>query len=140
MFWGKSNIINTVDNHVQILLSQSLCRLAPAQEELHLNCEDTQQLSEVNKMVTLLTLRCILGVGKDALAFESLKGIGLYNALQKSHLDEIAFSDENTKFVTLRNVRLMGSLAKEQKMCHTYCQVPPASLRVSIIANRQVCA
>ena len=119
MFKDKSNTVSSVSNEVQTLLTRSLGRLAQAQEELQLNCEDQKQLSEANKMVTLLTLRCLLGVGKDLLAFESLKNRGLDKALNKIHLDEMSSSGQTIPFVTLKNVRLMGRLAKERKMHET---------------------
>jgi len=125
MFGGGNNRVGSVDNDVQILLSRSLHRLAQAQEELQLNCDDEQQRSEVNKMIVLLALRCLLGVGEDSLALESLKSNGLYDALHKIHLDELPSLSQTqdgifgTQFVTLRNVKLMSDLAEERKMHQT---------------------
>lgn len=115
-----------LENDVQILLSRSLHRLAQAQDEMHLNCEDEQQRSEVTKMIVLLALRCLLGVGEDSLAIESLKRNGLYNALHKIHLDELSSSSSQNKkknlehpFASLRNVKLMADLAEERNMHET---------------------
>ncbi|KAL7544103.1 hypothetical protein ACHAXR_013581 [Thalassiosira sp. AJA248-18] len=122
---GSEKVVGDVHNEVQILLSRSLHRLAQAQEELQLNCEDEQQRSGATKMIVLLALRCLLGVGEDLLAFESLTANGLYDALRKIHLDEMSSSDTyrdesmETQFITLRNVKLMADLAEERKMNQT---------------------
>ena len=116
----------SLQNDVQILLGRSLHRLAQAQDEIHLNCEDEKQRSEVNKMIVLLALRCLLGVGEDSLAVESLKGNGLYAALDQIHLDEVSANYAQTEttskeniFVSLRNVKLMADLAEERNMYQT---------------------
>jgi len=122
----SKNGSNALEDDVQILLGRSLHRLAQAQDEMQLNCEDEKQRSEVNKMIVLLALRCLLGVGEDSLAVESLKGNGLYAALDRIHLDELSVtstehdiaSPTNT-FVSLRNVKLMADLAEEQGMHQT---------------------
>jgi hypothetical protein len=109
------------DNDVQILLSRSLHRLAHAQDEMHLNCGDEQQRFEVDKMFVLLTLRCLIGVGDDSLAFESLENNGLFSALQRIHLKELSSSAKTYggESLSLKNVTLMADLAEERKLHQT---------------------
>ena len=126
MFNNSSKGVGHVDNDVHILLSRSLHRLAHAQEEMLLNCEDESQLSEVNKMTSLLSLRCLLGVGDDGQASAALNE-GLAEALRKIHTDEQASSssslDEDgstqTQFVILRNVKLLADAAEVKSMSQT---------------------
>ena len=115
MFGGGK--IATLDNEVLELLSRSLHRLGQAREEMTLNCEDEQQLVDMNKMTVLLALRCLLEVGCDTQANESLNNNGLYNALQKIHLNSPNQDDD--EFVILRNVKLMADLAEERNMKQT---------------------
>ena len=124
---SSSKGVGHVDNDVHILLSRSLHRLAHAQEEMLLNCEDENQLNEVNKMTSLLALRCLLGVGDDDKAAECLTNNSLAEALRKIHADELASSsssmdeDESTQtqFVILRNVKLLADAAEVQNMTQT---------------------
>jgi hypothetical protein len=116
----------SLGNETQILLGRSLHRLAQAQDEMQLNCEDEKQRIELNKMIVLLALRCLIGVGEDSLAVESLTGNGLYTALDLIHRDELSASSEKNetigpenKFVSLRNVKLMADLAEERNMYQT---------------------
>jgi len=124
MFNNSSKGVGHVDNDVHILLSRSLHRLAHAQEEMLLNCEDESQLNEVNKMTSLLALRCLLGVGDDGQASAALNE-GLAEALRKIHTDEQASSsssldeDESTQFVILRNVKLLADAAEVKSMSQT---------------------
>lgn len=116
--------VAALDNDVQILLSRSLHRLAHAKEEMKLNCEDEHQISEVNKMVALLALRCLLGVGEDSLAYESLNNNGLYLALRQLHItSSLNQSDDETdenQHVILKNVKLMADdVAEERNMTQT---------------------
>lgn len=113
--------IATLENDVQILLSRSLHRLAHAQDELHMNCGDGHERFEVDKMIVLLALRTLIGVGDDSLAFESLKNNGLFDALQRIHLKELpTFAKQNEGgSQSLRNVTLMANLAEERKMYQT---------------------
>ncbi|KAL3802897.1 hypothetical protein ACHAW5_006192 [Stephanodiscus triporus] len=113
--------IATLENDVQVLLSRSLHRLAHAQDEMHLNCGDEQERFEVDKMIALLALRTLIGVGDDSLAFESLKNNGLFNALQGIHLKELSplAKPNEGESQSLRNVTLMANLAEERKMYQT---------------------
>jgi len=123
MFNNSSKGVGHVDNDVHILLSRSLHRLAHAQEEMLLNCDDENQLSEVNKMTSLLSLRCLLGVGDDTQSHNSLINDGLAESLQKIHTDELASSsldeDKSTQFVILRNVKLLADAAEVKSMSQT---------------------
>ena len=130
MFGGGKKIA-TLDNEVLELLSRSLHRLGQAREEMTLNCEDAQQLVDMNKMTVLLALRCLLEVGCDTQANESLNNNGLYNALQKIHLNSPNQDDD--EFVILRNVKLMADLAEERNMKQTS---PP---RVALVFHCPVC-
>ncbi|KAL9185785.1 hypothetical protein ACHAXT_003562 [Thalassiosira profunda] len=121
---GNSNGVATVDNDVQILLSRSLSRLAQAKEEMHLNCDDTQQLQEHDRTCALLTLRLMIGVGDDDLAEENLKSLS--EELLKSHLEELsAFenadnkSEAATQLQTLLQTKLMSDSAVERNMPQT---------------------
>lgn len=113
--------ITPLNNDVQILLSRSLHRLAMAKDELQLNCSDEKQRCEIDKMIVLLTLRCLLGVGDDSLAYECLNSNGLISALGKIYLNEMSLltmcSEGDSQ--SLRNVALMSSLAEEKKMRQT---------------------
>jgi hypothetical protein len=111
----------TSNNDLRILLSRSLHRLAHAQDELQLNCRDDQQRHEVNNMIMILTLRCLIGVGDDCLTFESLHHNGLLLALQKVHLLEFSSSTKETEggSQSLMNVALMADIAEERKMHQT---------------------
>lgn len=102
--------ITPLNNDVQILLSRSLHRLAMAKDELQLNCSDEKQRCEIDKMIVLLTLRCLLGVGDDSLAYECLNSNGLISALTMC-------SEGDSQ--SLSNVALMSSLAEEKKMRQT---------------------
>lgn len=110
----------TSNNDLRILLSRSLHRLAHAQDELHLNCGDNQQRFEVNNMIMILTLRCLIGVGDDCLAFESLHN-GLLLALEKVPIKELSSSTKETEggSQSLMNVALMADIAEERKMHQT---------------------
>jgi hypothetical protein len=120
MFRSGSGV-GALDNDVQILLSRSLHRLAHAQDEMHLNCGDEQQRFEVDKMVALLTLRCLIGVGDDSMGFGSLKNNGLFNALQRIHLKDLSSSAKQNEgdSQSLKNFTLMADLAEERKMHQT---------------------
>lgn len=125
MMKSKSGSVS-LQNDVQILLGRSLHRLAQAQVEIQLNCKDKKQHFEVNKMIVLLALRCLLGVGDDSLAAESLQVNGLYAALVQIHLDELSASSSQNEtmslessFISLRNVKLMADLAEERNMHQT---------------------
>ena len=116
MFGGGKNV--PLSNDVLELLGRCLSRLGQAREEMTLNCsEDEQQLADMNKMTVLLALRCLLEVGCDTQANESLNNNGLYNALQKIHLNSPNQDDD--EFVILRNVKLMADLAEERNMKQT---------------------
>ena len=124
MHAGKENGVAAVSNDVHILLGRSLHRLAQGQGEMKLNCDDDQQLSQTSEMAVLLALRCLLGVGDDSLALESLNGNGLYDALYHVHLDEVSFTDEDDetfepRYLTLRTVKLMADFAAERGMHQT---------------------
>ena len=109
------------DDETKALLRSVLHRLAQAQEEFQLNCEDAVQKRDVDKMIALLTLRCLLGVGNDSLAQDILLANGLGEALNKIHNDELHQDDalNNAKYTTLLNVYLMSGLAEETQMNHT---------------------
>jgi len=110
-----------LNNNVKILLSRSLHRLAMAKDELHLNCSDEKQCSEIDKMIVLLTLRCLLGFGDDSLAYKCLNSNGLISALQRIHLNEMSMLSKRCEgeSQSLRNVTLMASLAEEKMMRQT---------------------
>jgi len=125
MFGGSKGVVS-MNNELQILLSRSLHRLAQAQEELKLNCEDEVQRSEVTRMLTLLALRILLGIGEDSMAYETLTANGLCDALHSVHLDDVSKSSEQkqyecseNRFATLRNVKAMADLAEERGMPQT---------------------
>ena len=115
--FGAGKKLATLENNVLELLSRSLHRLGQSREEMALNCEDEQQLAEMNKMTVLLALRCLLGVGDDYVCHESLNNNGLYDALKKIHVDSSNHDDD--EFVILRNVKLMADLAEERNMKQT---------------------
>lgn len=111
---GSSNA--TTNTKSLSLLRRSLFRLAQAQEEFLLNCEDKSQGNEVSTMIALLTLRCLLGVGDDSLAHDALKSRGLATTLQTLHDEELSISDDFSKHTILRNVYLMSDFAAEKNM------------------------
>ncbi|EJK74378.1 hypothetical protein THAOC_03946, partial [Thalassiosira oceanica] len=106
----------------------SLYRLACAQEELELNCEDTSQREENHKLIALLTLRCLVGVGDDHECAETLNGGGLSDALCGLHTAEI--SSGGKSFLTLKNVYLLSLVAAERGR----------SMRQSAACLRRLCA
>lgn len=117
----SGNEAATSNNDLRILLSRSLHRLAHAQDELRLNCGDDQQRYDVDNMIMILTLRCLIGVGDDCLAFESLMDNGLLPALQKVHIKELSTSAKESGggSQSLMNVALMADIAEERKMHQT---------------------
>ena len=119
---------SNVDVGVQLLLCRSLYRLACAQEELELNCEDTSQREENQKLIALLTLRCLVGVGDDHECVETLKGGGLSDALCGLHTAEIR--SESKSFQTLKNVYLLSLVAAERGR----------SMRQSAACLRRLCS
>ena len=119
---GDGRSAHSVDKDLKNLLRRSLHRLSQAQEEFLLNCEDEVQKNEVHQMIALLTLRCLLGVGEDSLAYKSMKDHRLGEALRKIHSDDLSASDKKqdddmgNKYFILKNVFLMAGLAEERKM------------------------
>jgi hypothetical protein len=97
----------------KMLLRRTLHRLAQSQQEFELNCK---KRAKVSKMIALLTMRCILGIGEDSFAFQICND-GLSATLLKLHLNDAATSDK--EFQTLRHVKLMSDLALEKRMTHT---------------------
>jgi hypothetical protein len=100
---------------VKKLLRRSLHRLLRAQDELLLNSEDTVQKKNVNKMISLLTLRCLLGIGDDSLAHGVLAGGGLEAALLEMYSDESPTPTDHLAG-TLQHVYLVACGAEEKKM------------------------
>lgn len=113
--------VTLLNNDVQILLSRSLHRLAMAKDELQLNCSDEKQRCEIDKMIVLLTLRCLLGVGDDSLAYECLNSYGLISALRRIYLNEMSMLTKPSEgdSQSLRNTALMAVLAEEKMMRKT---------------------
>ena len=125
---SKTSDSDNVDVGVQLLLCRSLYRLACAQEELELNCEDASQRQENHKLIALLTLRCLVGVGDDHECVETLKGGGLSDALCGLHTAEIR--SEGKALLTLKNVYLLSLVAAERGR----------SMRQSAACLRRLCA
>ena len=94
------------------LLRRALHRLAQSQQEFEMNCKR----ANVSKMIALLTMRCILGIGEDSFAFQTCND-GLSATLLKLHLNDAAESDKENS--TLRRVKLMSDLALQKRMTHT---------------------
>lgn len=92
-----------------------------AKHELQLNCSDEKQCCDIDNMIVLLTLRCLLGVGDDSLAYECLNSNGLICALGKNYLSEMSMMTKRSvgDSQSLRNVALMASLAEEKMMRQT---------------------
>lgn len=124
----KTSDSDNVDVGVQLLLCRSLYRLACAQEELELNCEDASQRQENHKLIALLTLRCLVGVGDDHECVETLKGGGLSDALCGLNTAEIR--SQGKALLTLKNVYLLSLVAAERGR----------SMRQSAACLRRLCA
>eukprot|EP00804_Cyclotella_cryptica_P000737 CCRYP_001018-RA/>CCRYP_001018-RA protein AED:0.02 eAED:0.02 QI:978/1/1/1/0.71/0.62/8/2038/1234 len=100
------------------LLHRSLHRLSRAQDEFLLNCEDEVQMKDVNKMIALLTLRCLVGIEDDSLAYDIISAAGLGETLLEFCKDELPVSA--SPWGILQNVYLMACCAEEKKMVRTF--------------------
>lgn len=110
-----ANSSNKLDTNVKIMLRRSLQRLACAQDEVLLNSEDEAQKKDVTKMIVLLTLRCLLGIGDDSLAHAVLVTGGLETALLELFNDE-AYAPADQLGGILPNVYLVACGAEEKSM------------------------
>lgn len=108
-----SNCLDQPKSEAENLLRQTLQRLSLAQDEFRVNCEDENQKKEVETMISLLTLRALLGIGDDVLGAEILQANGLSKALFDSHQEELG---ESSNFSTLCNVKALSDLAEVKKM------------------------
>lgn len=100
------------------LLHRSLHRLSRAQDEFLLNCENEAQKNDVNKMIALLTLRCLIGIEDDSLAYDVLTAGGLGEILLELCKNELSVDD--SLWGILQNVFLMACCAEEKKMVRTF--------------------
>lgn len=100
------------------LLHRTLHRLTRAQDEFLLNCEDDLQKNDVKKMIALLTLRCLLGIGNESLACDVLVDGGLGDFLRELYKNELD-SEVDAAGGVLRQLYLMACSADEQQMGRT---------------------
>lgn len=97
---------------MKILLRRSLHRLAQSQQEFELN---GKKGTKVSRMIALLTMRCIIGIGEDSFAFKVCND-GLSATILNLHLNDMSASDK--AFPTLRQVKSMSDLALQNSMSH----------------------
>ena len=107
---------NSPKQFVKELLRRSLHRLSQAKDEFALNSEDDTQKRDVEKMVSLLTMRCLLGIGDDSLAHDVLVAGGLEAALVALYNDESSSVAVNHRKGVLQNAYLVACAAEEKKM------------------------
>ena len=105
---------NTSAPDIKRLLRRSLHHLTWAQDEFFLNSEDKDQKQDVNKMIAMLTLRCLLGIGDEALAHDVLVRGGLEAFLLQIYNDESSNLDKPGG--VLQNVYLVACGAEEKRM------------------------
>ena len=95
------------------LLRRTLHRLAASQQEFELNCK---KRGKISKMIALLTMRCIIGIGEDSFAFQTCND-GLCDTLLKLHCKYVARSEE--KFEILAQMKAISDLAMQKQLTHT---------------------
>ena len=107
-----TNNSNASDN--KKVLRRSLHHLTWAQDEFFLNSEYKDQNRDVNKMIAMLVLRCLLGIGDETLAHDVLKSGGLEAFLDQIYNDESSYTDKPGG--VLQNVYLVACGAEEKNM------------------------
>jgi len=108
-----SNCLDQPKCEAENRVRQALHRLSLAQDEFRVNCENEIQKKEVEKMIALLSLRALLGIGNDLLGADILQANGLSEALLDIHQEELG---QPSGFSTLLNVKATSDLAEEKKM------------------------